>query len=132
MVSQGNKNRILEIIRKDSYITGLAEKASPKLAEKIGCKPGDLVGCAVFSLAVAAGRDPKEIVYIEGIFTDVNEEEKSKFEQIEQPGYKDVYDFVAEQYGLTDEQVSSIWNTNDRYQNREERLEALEKLIKSF
>jgi len=41
------KARALEIIRKDAWVIGLYEEASPKLAREMGCEVGSPVGCAL-------------------------------------------------------------------------------------
>ena len=100
--------RMRAVINNDAYTTGLVKRANIALAKAVGCKPGDLVGCAVFALAVDAGVSPEVI----------------------EDDHNQAYIAVDKLYGS--EACNLIWMTNDQFNDRHTRLRALNLLIDRF
>lgn len=108
MATDSDYEHMRDVINKDAFVTGLVQRASPALARRAGCQPGDLVGCAVFSLAVDAGVNP-EAIYAERFLA---------------------YAAVERKYGH--QVVQALHITNDMFTTRPSRLRALNLLIDRF
>ena len=111
MITEETRQNILRIVMADAKTKGLhTVVATAAEATEYECKVGDTVGCAVYSLAKAAGLLPgslSEVAFWEA----------------------DVYAQVAHAYGLSADKVNDLWLTNDQYDDRAERLQALREII---
>ena len=126
-VTLKDKERMKRVIHTDAYVIGLIQAADPALALIVGCKVGDPVGCAIHSLALDLGvtirrtRDPNNPP------TTRYDGGSNKFSYSRNP-----YEAVRKGYGLTEEQMESIFAANDRHFVHQTRLEALDNLVDSW
>lgn len=101
-----------DVIKQDSYVTGLYKKAGPELAKLVGCQVGDFVGCAIFSAAVHAGLDPK-VIY------------EWAYEGCIKDNPDDPYAKVRNYYELLEDDINMVIRANDKHRDRSYRLSAL-------
>ena len=97
-----------DVIRQDAWVTGLYKTiSSPIEAKEIGCQVGDVIGCAVYSLAIDLGALPPQ----PGEYT------------------PDYYEVVRMGYDLNEDQVHALWGVNDLFTDHSQRLKALHSVI---
>jgi len=133
-VNSEQKARVIEIIKKDAWTTGLYEIADVGLAELAGCKVDGPIGCAVYSLAVAAGLPPWQ-PDASGRFSLQFHSYTPDLDHIKvcRACWRGTaYVLPEREFGLTRLQVCHIFAINDSHDNREERLAALLEFVGSF